>query len=320
MTEYHSEEYISYIESYFDVQSRGPKLEKFSIGVSADTPAFPNIYDFCTLTSGASLLGAELLIQGHHDVVVNWMGGFHHAKKSKASGFCYVNDIVLSIMRLLEHFDRVMYVDIDVHHGDGVEEAFENNQRVLTLSFHQYDEVEKFFPGTGNYDSNGISEAKYFAVNVPLKPGCDDASYSYVFDKIFDQTVSIYRPDVIWLQCGADSLIGDKLGKFLLSTKCHGGAVAKVLQSKIPTILGGGGGYTIQNVARGWAYETSIACGIDLPDKLPSNLYFESYYRSDCNLHISEQSYANTKETDKAFWKVGKDGNKYIVNYQDKVT
>lgn len=318
MTEYHSEEYISYIESFFDVHSRGPKLEKYSVGVSADTPAFPNIYDFCSLTSGASMLAAELLVQNKHSVVVNWMGGFHHAKKAKASGFCYVNDIVLSILRLLENFTRVLYVDIDVHHGDGVEEAFENNPRVLTLSLHQYDEVEKFFPGTGNFDSNGIGEARYFSVNVPLKPGCDDQSYKYLFDKIFDQTVAVFRPDVIWLQCGADSLVGDKLGRFLLSTKGHGAAVQKVLKSKIPTILGGGGGYTIENVARCWAYETSLALDIELPDKLPEGLYFESYYRSDNNLHVSEQSYA-AKDNEKAFWKVSKDNNKYTVNYQDKV-
>lgn len=319
MTAYHSEDYISYIESYFDVHSRRPKLEKFSIGISADTPAFPNIYDFCTLTSGASLLAAELLIQNRNDVVVNWMGGFHHAKKSKASGFCYVNDIVLSIMRLLENFKKVMYVDIDVHHGDGVEEAFENNPRVLTLSFHQYDEVEKFFPGTGNFDSNGINEAKYFSINVPLKPGCDDQNYTYLFDKIFNQAVSVFRPEVIWLQCGADSLIGDKLGRFLLSTRAHGAAVKTVLKAGIPTILGGGGGYTIENVARCWAYETSIATNIELPEKLPSGLYFESYFRSDNNLHISEQSYASIKDSDKSFWRINKDGNKYSANYHDKV-
>jgi histone deacetylase 1/2 len=318
MSRYHSDDYLGYVETYFDKLSRTPRLEKYSIGVSADTPAFPNMYEFCSLTSGASLLAAELLIQNRAGVVVNWMGGFHHAKREKASGFCYVNDIVLSIQRLLSTFQRVLYIDIDVHHGDGVEEAFESNPRVLTLSLHQYDEVEKFFPGTGNFDSNGTAEAKFYALNVPLKPGIDDATYKYLFDKIFDQTLAVFRPDVIWLQCGADSLVGDKLGRFFLSTKGHGAAVQKVLKAKVPTILGGGGGYTIENVARCWAYETSLALGIELPNQLPDNLYFGSYYRTDSNLHVSEASYANTRDSDKAFWRLGKDGSRYSSNYQDK--
>ena len=96
------------------------------------------------------------------------MGGYHHAKREKASGFCYVNDIVLTILRLLEHYAKVLYVDIDVHHGDGVEEAFYSTNRVATLSFHQYDEERKFFPGTGNFDEAGIQEGNFHSINVPL--------------------------------------------------------------------------------------------------------------------------------------------------------
>ena len=142
MTNFHSPEYVSYIQSYFDASNQLAHLEKFGIGISSDTPAFPDFYDFCSLVSGGSLLASELIIQKKNDIVCNWMGGYHHAKKAKASGFCYVNDIVLSIQRLLENFDRVLYVDIDVHHGDGVEEAFYNCPRVLTLSIHQFDRVE----------------------------------------------------------------------------------------------------------------------------------------------------------------------------------
>jgi len=104
--------------------------------------------------------------------VINWAGGLHHAKKSEASGFCYVNDSVLAILSLLEYFPRVLYIDIDVHHGDGVEDAFYNSNRVLTCSFHQYG--EDFFPGTGNFDSLGEDEGKYYSINVPLRPGIND--------------------------------------------------------------------------------------------------------------------------------------------------
>lgn len=320
MTNFHSRDYVSYIQSYFKNANEPAHLEKFGIGISSDTPAFPDFYDFCSLVSGASLLASELIIQKRSDVVCNWMGGYHHAKKAKASGFCYVNDIVLSIQRLLENYDRVLYVDIDVHHGDGVEEAFFNTSRVLTLSIHQYDEVEKFFPGTGNFDSIGIDEGKFFAVNVPLKPGCDDDTFTYIFDKVFERTVAIFQPDVIWLQCGADSLVRDIIGRFRLSTKAHGGAVQKVLSYGIPTILGGGGGYTIENVARCWAYETSIALNYELPNQLPSDLYFYQYYQNDPFLHIYDGSMAKERDSENTAWKVSKDTPKNYAVYNEKVS
>lgn len=111
-------------------------MKQYGIGVCSDTPAFPKIYEFCKVTAGSTLLSSELIIQQKNNVVVNWNGGYHHAKKAKASGFCYVNDIVLGILRLLEVYNRVLYVDIDVHHGDGVEEAFYHTNRVATLSIH----------------------------------------------------------------------------------------------------------------------------------------------------------------------------------------
>ena len=104
--------------------------------MNIDTPCFPKIYRFCQETAGSSLLACELIIQQKNNIVLNWNGGYHHAKKASAHGFCYVNDIVLGILRLLEVYNRVLYVDIDVHHGDGVEEAFYHTNRVATLSFH----------------------------------------------------------------------------------------------------------------------------------------------------------------------------------------
>lgn len=319
LKQYHSEEYIDFIRDFYEEKDGSLVNRNYSIGISSDTPAFPNIYEFCRLTTGASLLAADVLIQNKSDVVCNWMGGYHHAKKSKASGFCYTNDIVISILRLLEFYDKVMYVDIDVHHGDGVEEAFYNSNRVLTLSFHQFDEEEHFFPGTGDFDEVGVNEGIYHAVNVPLKPGCDDQTFTYLFDKIFEKTVQVYRPNVIWLQCGADSLIGDVLGRFRLSTKAHGAAVKKVLNAGIPVILGGGGGYTIENVARCWAYETSLAVGIDIPDRLPETLQFYEYYKNDPYLHVYDSTLMGSQSnTEVAYWKFNKDPSKQYAIYSDK--
>lgn len=121
--------------------------QKFKVGESTDCPAFNGLYNYCQISSGASIDSAALLLNGEADIAINFGGGLHHAKKSEASGFCYVNDIVLAILELLLVYPRVIYIDIDVHHGDGVEEAFYLSNRVMTVSFHQYG--EDFFPGTG---------------------------------------------------------------------------------------------------------------------------------------------------------------------------
>ena len=138
-----------------------------------------------------SLDAASRLNQGRNQICVNWSGGLHHAKKAEASGFCYMNDIVLAILELLKSFfcfiflfrvyPRVMYIDIDIHHGDGVEEAFYCTDRVMTVSFHKYG---NYFPGTGSIDDIGVDKGRNFAVNVPLKDGMDDDSYQYVFDPV----------------------------------------------------------------------------------------------------------------------------------------
>ncbi|KAK2376030.1 histone deacetylase [Trifolium repens] len=149
------------------------------------------------------------------DIAINWAGGLHHAKKCEASGFCYINDLVLGILELLKCHPRVLYIDIDVHHGDGVEEAFYFTGRVLTVSFHKYGDM--FFPGTGDAKEIGEREGKLYAINVPLKDGIDDSSFTRLFKTIISKVVETYQPGAILLQCGADSLAGDRLGCFNLS-------------------------------------------------------------------------------------------------------
>lgn len=112
-----------------------------------DCPVFDGIFEFSQISAGGSLAAAHKINRGECDIAINWAGGLHHAKKSEASGFCYVNDIVLGILELLRFHERVLYIDIDIHHGDGVEEAFYTTDRVMTCSFHKFGE---FFPGTGD--------------------------------------------------------------------------------------------------------------------------------------------------------------------------
>jgi len=224
---------------------------------------------------------------------VNWAGGLHHAKKAEASGFCYVNDIVLAILELLKFHRRVLYIDIDVHHGDGVEEAFFTTNRVMTVSFHKYGD---FFPGTGHITDIGAGEGKHYAVNVPLSDGIDDATFRDLFQCIIKRVMEVYQPEVVVLQCGADSLAGDRLGCFNLSVKGHADCLRFLRSFNIPMMLLGGGGYTIRNVARCWCYETAVAVGVEPDNKLPYNDYYE-YFGPDYNLHIQPRSVENLNTT-----------------------
>lgn len=196
----------------------------------------------------------------------------HHAKKSEAKGFCYTNDIVLAILELLKYHQRVLYIDIDVHHGDGVEEAFYMTNRVMTVSFHRYGD---FFPGTGDLKDMGEGEGKGYAVNVPLLNGLDDDSFVNIYQNIMESVRSRFRPEVVVIQCGADSLAYDKLGTYNTTLRSHGKCVKVVKDWNLPLLVLGGGGYTIKNVARCWAYETGICLGIELDNDLPLNDYYE---------------------------------------------
>ncbi|MES1905232.1 MAG: Histone deacetylase 3, partial [Paramarteilia canceri] len=201
------------------------------------------------------------------DISINWNGGLHHAKKSNASGFCYVNDIVLGCQLLLQQFKRIFYVDIDVHHGDGVQDAFYLSNKVLTLSLHYYG--GNFFPGTGTPFEIGAKDGIYHSLNVPLKTGIDNQQYTELFKSIIDGCIERYRPECLVIQCGADSLNGDTLGRFNLTLEGHGECVAHMKSKGLPLLVLGGGGYTLKNVARCWTYETSILVDQPIINTIP---------------------------------------------------
>ncbi|RRT53541.1 hypothetical protein B296_00046157 [Ensete ventricosum] len=241
-----------------------------SDNLGEDCPVFENLFEFCQLYAGGTIDAARRLNHQLCDIAINWAGGLHHAKKSAASGFCYINDLVLGILELLKYHARVLYIDIDVHHGDGVEEAFYFTDRVMTVSFHKYGDM--FFPGTGDVKDIGEREGKYYAINVPLKDGIDDASFTRLFKTIIAKVVETYLPGVIVLQCGADSLAGDRLGCFNLSIEGHSECVKFVKKFNLPLLVTGGGGYTKENVARCWTVETGVLLDADLPNGMGMDL------------------------------------------------
>jgi len=142
----------------------------------------------------------------------------------------------------------------------------------MTVSFHKYGE---YFPGTGELRDIGIGQGKYYAVNFPLRDGIDDNSYKSIFEPVIQGVMEFYRPDAVVLQCGGDSLSGDRLGCFNLSMEGHANCVKFVKSFNLPTMVLGGGGYTMRNVARAWAYETGLLVDADMNRQLPFNEYYD---------------------------------------------
>lgn len=301
MTQFHTDEYIDFLQKVTpdNMETFGKEQTKYNVG--DDCPVFDGLFEFCGISAGGSMEGAARLNRGKCDIAINWAGGLHHAKKSEASGFCYVNgmktiilvvhsltmtDIVLGIIELLRFKKRVLYIDIDVHHGDGVEEAFYTTDRVMTVSFHKYGE---YFPGTGELRDIGVGSGKNYSVNFPLRDGIDDVTYKSIFEPVIQSVMDYYKPEAIVLQCGGDSLSGDRLGCFNLSMRGHANCVEFVKSFGMPTLVLGGGGYTMRNVARTWAFETGVLVGQEMDPVLPFNEYYEVCVASkfDFTNHVS---------------------------------
>ncbi|KAL2168894.1 hypothetical protein VTG60DRAFT_6729 [Thermothelomyces hinnuleus] len=294
MTQFHTDEYIEFLQKVTPDNMDSFMREQGKYNVGDDCPVFDGLFEFCGISAGGSMEGAARLNREKCDIAINWAGGLHHAKKSEASGFCYVNDIVLAILELLRFKKRVLYVDIDVHHGDGVEEAFYTTDRVMTVSFHKYGE---YFPGTGELRDIGIGNGKHYAVNFPLRDGIDDVTYRTIFEPVIEAVMKYYQPEAVVLQCGGDSLSGDRLGCFNLSMRGHANCVNFVRSFGLPTLVLGGGGYTMRNVARTWAYETGRLVGVEMDPVLPYNEYY-NYYGPDYELDVraSNMENANSPE------------------------
>ncbi|GET88980.1 histone deacetylase, putative [Leishmania tarentolae] len=248
---------------------------------NGDCPLFPEVWALVSSQAGASLACAEALVRGDATVAMNWAGGMHHAAAAHASGFCFVNDIVLCIRRLLRHYHRVLYIDLDVHHGDGVEGAFYGNHRVMTLSLHQFG--NGFFPGTGDYPTRETADS--FAINVPLPTRTGDAAYLLSFRTALSIVVQCFDPEAMVVQCGADTITGDLIGRLCVTTLAHTQCVADVLSLERPTVLLGGGGYHVFHTARCWAIHTATALGrtaAQLPLYIPRTDPYYTDYRREC--------------------------------------
>ncbi|KAF2840941.1 histone deacetylase 3 [Patellaria atrata CBS 101060] len=286
---FHDRGYLDFLELVTpnNVDEYRDEQNKYNFGIEFyDCPVFDGMWDYISLYSGATMDAARKVCSGQSNIAINWSGGLHHAKKSSASGFCYVNDIVLAIQYMMQYYSRILYIDIDVHHGDGVEQAFHSTNRVMTLSYHKYAPNE-FFPGTGGLDETGpkdtYNEGAHHSLNVPLKDGIDDHEYKELFKVVTGHVIEAYKPQAIVIQCGADSLGGDRLGRFNLNITAHGYCVEFVKATHLPLLIIGGGGYTPRNVARTWTHETALCVGAQLHDDLPWHIPYRRAFSGERN-------------------------------------
>ena len=241
--------------------------EALMMGIGTeDCPIFRGMYDYAVLAAGASLVGARLILDGKADVAFNPSGGYHHAMPDKAAGFCYINDVALACMILAEAGKRVLYLDVDVHCGDGVAFGFYERSDVMTISFHQ--NPKTLFPGTGFEDEIGEGPGRGYCVNVPLPIGTFDEAFQSAFTEVAPPLAKAYDPDVIVFELGADTLAGDPLANLCLTNNTYVEIINKLLSFGKPILMTGGGGYNVENTVRAWALAWSVLCGDDMGDEM----------------------------------------------------
>ncbi|MDQ0380035.1 acetoin utilization protein AcuC [Amycolatopsis thermophila] len=241
---------------------------------TADNPVFSDMHEASALVVGSTLLGARKIADGEARRAVNIAGGLHHAMRDHASGFCVYNDCAVAVSWLLDHgFDRIAYIDTDVHHGDGVQAAFYDDPRVLTVSLHQHPFT--LWPGTGYSAETGSGEAEGTAVNVPLPPGTRDGGWLRAFHAVVPSLLEVFRPQILVTQCGVDSHEEDPLADLSLSVDGHRTIYATLrdLAERYTEgrwlAVGGGGYQLIRVVPRSWTHLLATVLNRDVKPETP---------------------------------------------------
>lgn len=236
-----------------------------------DTPVFADLFTYGAWACGAGLVGADLLLAGEADVVFNLWGGFHHAMRERAEGFCYLNDVALACHHLAAAGRRVAYVDIDAHHGDGVQAAFYHRRDVLTLSLHESGKT--LFPWGGFEDEIGEGTGRGFNGNVSLPVGTYDAAFAEAYEAVVVPLLEVFRPEVVVLELGMDGLAGDPLAHLSLTNHAHARVLDHLLRLRVPLLVAGGGGYHVDQTVRGWVLAWAVTAGevdAEAPGLVPS--------------------------------------------------
>jgi acetoin utilization protein AcuC len=269
----HDPDYVAAVKR----ASADPRRTERSMGIGTmDNPAVAGMHEISALITGGAMLATDAVVTGRCLRTFNVAGGLHHAHRARAAGFCVYNDPAVGIARVLaaEPDLKVVYLDIDAHHGDGVEEMFYTDRRVLTISLHQ--SGASLFPGTGFADEIGRDEGLGYAANVPLPPYATDDCYRYAFDEFVAPLVEAFRPDLLVTQNGADAHHADPLSNLGMTLEGY-----RDLQTRIRALADevcggrivahGGGGYAYATVVpRAWTLVLAVLLGRSLSEELPA--------------------------------------------------
>jgi acetoin utilization protein AcuC len=262
---FHRQDYLATLRE-FSLHEEPRANFRYGLG-DVENPVFQGLYDWSRLVCGGTVEAARQVVVRGCRAAFNMAGGWHHAHAARASGFSYLNDAVIAIQELLHRGLRVAYVDIDAHHGDGVQEAFYDTDRVLTISLHE--SGKDFFPHSGFVEELGQGRGYGYAVNIPFSPHADDLIFEQALRRIVMPLLGAYRPDVLVTQMGVDALRSDPLTRLELTTASLELAARAFRETGVPWVVLGGGGYDKVNVARGWALIWATILDMPVPDLLP---------------------------------------------------
>ena len=267
----HDEAYVQIVEALSQGEAR-PDAEAFGLG-TPDNPIFPGMDLAARGLVGGTLHGARLLMDGSARHVLQLGGGLHHAQRDRAAGFCLYNDLAVAIQAMVDHGWHVAYLDLDLHHGDGVQNVFYDTDRVLTLSLHESGHY--LYPGTGHIQELGSGSARGFSLNVPLEPFTEGEDYLEAFEAVVPRALAWFSPQVLVVQAGADAHFSDPMGDLALTTQTFEALYRRVLdlaqrhaQGRLLVTLGGG--YEARMVARVWSILILTMLGLPVPERLPA--------------------------------------------------
>ena len=268
---FHDPEYVDVVRA-IGVGMIVPGMGEFGFG-AGDNPPARGLYDAAALSSGSSIVATELVMSGASPVAFAIAGGVHHhAMPARASGFGVFNDAVIAIQGLVDDGLRVAYVDIDCHHGDGVQLGFYESDRVLTISIHESGQF--LFPGTGYTDETGRGGGVGYSVNVPLAPYTGDTVWLEAFDAVIPPLIKSFEPDLVFTQLGIDTHFRDPITHLRLTTQGHNEAVRRLGELAAKTgrwVAVGGGGYDPAAVARAWTMDLATMAAYELPERVPES-------------------------------------------------
>ena len=267
MSTFHSPEYLLALKS---------QKENIPFGITDDCPAFDNLWSYCLEVCAGTLRACEVVCCQPGEKVAYFLdGGRHHAKADEASGFCYVNDCVVGINYCKSFFHRILYIDVDLHHGDGIQDAFYCSDRVFTFSIHRYEE-RGFWPNSGALSEEGIGKGRFFNFNAPLREGMKGKAFLEFAKKAISCIVaSNVAPQMIMLQMGLDTLIGDPFACFSYDSQSMAEFVAFLMEEiQLPLVVLGGGGYNSIACAKCWSSVIAKVVKVEIPNDIPETYEF----------------------------------------------